>query len=256
MRSRPAGPLIVGGRARDCPILGAMTDSTPSGTSGENTFRSGLSKKKPAPDDALAGRDLGADLNLARAAVDPMDNNVYLLHEDGRGLLIDAPGDPEAIEKLAEEAGVSVETILITHRHNDHTGALERLVKSTGAKVVASYLDAPAIPVAPDVELRHGDTISFAERELPVALLRGHTPGGLALAAKVDGRVHLFVGDSLFPDGLGKTVSEGDFARLFRDVTARLFDVFDDAVVHPGHGKDTTLSAERPKLDEWWQRRW
>ena len=30
----------------------------------------------------------------------------------------------------------------------------------------------------------------------------------------------------------------------------------DDTVVYPGHGKDTTLGAERPSLPEWRERGW
>ena len=48
-----------------------------------------------------------------------------------------------------------------------------------------------------------------------------------------------------------------DFASLFRDVTTQLFARFDDdTVVHPGHGRDTTLGAERPHLDAWLARGW
>ena len=90
-----------------------------------------------------------------------------------------------------------------------------------------------------------------------VAILRGHTPGGLAISADIDGQQHLFVGDSLFPGGVGKTTNPEDFEQLITDVTERLFEVYpDDAIVHPGHGNDTTLGAERPHLDEWRARGW
>ena len=42
------------------------------------------------------------------------------------------------------------------------------------------------------------------------------------------------------------------FGQLIDDVEQRLFAVLpDDAWVYPGHGKDTTLGAERPHLAEW-----
>ena len=41
------------------------------------------------------------------------------------------------------------------------------------------------------------------------------------------------------------------------DLEAKIFARFDDAtVVHPGHGDDTTLGAERPHLGEWRNRGW
>ena len=75
--------------------------------------------------------------------------------------------------------------------------------------------------------------------------------------AEVDGVPNIFVGDSLFPGGVGKTASESDFIRLFNDVKEKIFDRLpDETVVRPGHGQPTTVGAERPHLDEWWERRW
>jgi glyoxylase-like metal-dependent hydrolase (beta-lactamase superfamily II) len=67
----------------------------------------------------------------------------------------------------------------------------------------------------------------------------------------------LFTGDSLFPGGPGRTWSPDDFRSLMDDLEERIFRVFGDAaVVHPGHGKSTTLAAERPHLAEWRARGW
>jgi len=47
------------------------------------------------------------------------------------------------------------------------------------------------------------------------------------------------------------------FASLIDDVEQRLFAVLpDEAWVYPGHGKDTTIGAERPHLGEWRARGW
>lgn len=200
---------------------------------------------------------MSEQLSLHQISVSDTDNNCYLLASGEEGLLIDAADDAPAILKLAETAGVKITAVLTTHRHADHVRALPAVLEQTGATHFGPYLDSPALPVTPDVELNHGDTLPFAGREFPVAILRGHTPGGAAIAVELEGVTQLFVGDSLFPGGLGKTSSEGDFIRLFNDVKTRLFDVYDDdSVVHPGHGKATTLGEERPKLDEWYQRRW
>lgn len=197
------------------------------------------------------------ELGLHQISVSETDNNCYLLTSGAEGLLIDAADDAPALLRLAEDAGVTITAVLTTHRHADHVRALPEVLKATGATHYAPYLESPALPAKVDVELNDGDTLPFAGHEFPVAILRGHTPGGAAITAEINGTTQLFVGDSLFPGGLGKTTSEGDFARLFNDVKTRLFDVHDDdAVVHPGHGKSTTLGAERPYLDEWFKRRW
>lgn len=196
-------------------------------------------------------------LTLHQISVSKMDNNCYLLVAGDEALLIDAADDAPAILALAEQAGAKITGVLTTHRHPDHHQALVEVLQATGAKHYATFLDAPALPAEADVELNQGDVIEFAGHQLPVSILRGHTPGGAAVAVEIDGQTHLFVGDSLFPGGLGKTTSESDFVRLFKDVKERIFDVHgDDAIVHPGHGTDTTLGAERPHLDDWWARRW
>ncbi|KQB86460.1 MBL fold metallo-hydrolase [Corynebacterium lowii] len=198
-----------------------------------------------------------SELRLHQISVSSMDNNCYLLAAQGEGLLIDAADNAPALLDLAREAGVKITKVLTTHRHKDHTRALAEVLEATEATHYAPFLDSPALPCPVDVELNHGDVIHHADHDFPVTILRGHTPGGAALTATIGGATHLFVGDSLFPGGLGKTTSESDFARLYKDVTTRIFDVYEDsALVHPGHGAATTLGEERPHLRVWWERRW
>jgi glyoxylase-like metal-dependent hydrolase (beta-lactamase superfamily II) len=56
---------------------------------------------------------------------------------------------------------------------------------------------------------------------------------------------------------VGRTTSPEDFTSLINDVSSRIFDKLpDDTWFYPGHGDDSTLGAERPKLDEWRARGW
>ena len=83
--------------------------------------------------------------------------------------------------------------------------------------------------------------------------------GSVALVLRSDdGSTHVFTGDSLFPGGVGNTQQDAArFGQLIDDVEQRLFAVLpDDTWVYPGHGKDTTLGAERPHLGEWRERGW
>ncbi|WP_297188258.1 MBL fold metallo-hydrolase [uncultured Corynebacterium sp.] len=196
-------------------------------------------------------------LSLHHISVSSMDNNCYLLVEGSHGLLIDAAADAPALLDLASSAGCIITAVLTTHRHHDHVGALEEVLRETGATHYASALDAPALPCPVDVTLNHGDTLEFEGHSFPVIVLRGHTPGGASIFAEIDGQPHLFVGDSLFPGGVGKTNSPDEFTQLLGDVTERLFEQYpDETIVHPGHGKPTTLGNERPHLSEWRDRGW
>ena len=64
-------------------------------------------------------------------------------------------------------------------------------------------------------------------------------------------------GDSLFPGGVGKTMSPENFTSLIDDVEQRIFaELPDETWFYPGHGGDSTLGAERPHLAEWCARGW
>lgn len=201
-------------------------------------------------------RELPA-LVLSKVAVGPYENNSYLLRcrRTGAQMLVDAADDPEVLSALVGADGL--ESIVTTHRHGDHWQALPEMVRLTGATTVAHPSDAPELPVATDLLVENGDTVRVGDVVLEVIHLRGHTPGGIALLYDdPTGPPHVIAGDSLFPGGVGKTTDE-TFPQLLEDVTTRLFDRLpDETWVYPGHGRDTTLGAERPHLAEWRDRGW
>ncbi|CAM3956006.1 MBL fold metallo-hydrolase [Helcobacillus massiliensis] len=203
-------------------------------------------------------------LTVRKAAVGDMDNNAYLLtcRVSGAQLLIDAAADFPRLMELVREGSATgrLDTIVTTHAHHDHVGALSAMVASTDARTVAGAADAPDIPTPTTQTVSHGDVIRVGVNDLEVVGLRGHTPGSIALIFRGEGADgdHVFTGDSLFPGGVGAT--QGDAARfesLITDVEQRLFGVLDDSAhVYPGHGADTTIGTERPHLEEWRERGW
>jgi glyoxylase-like metal-dependent hydrolase (beta-lactamase superfamily II) len=90
--------------------------------------------------------------------------------------------------------------------------------------------------------------------------LVGHTPGSVALLyrdASPDGTAHLFTGDSLFPGGPGRTTSPTNFTSLMDDLEKKVFGRLpDDTWFYPGHGRDSTLGAERGSIPQWRARGW
>ncbi|GAB77214.1 Glyoxylase, beta-lactamase superfamily II [Austwickia chelonae] len=199
-------------------------------------------------------------LLIRKCSVGDLDNNCYLLTctVTGDQLLVDAADDPERLLRLVAEGAGRLSTIVTTHRHHDHVRALAELASATGAVTMSGRDDAEALPVLPDRRLAHGDEIELGRQVLQVVELRGHTPGGIALVwQEPTGRAHVFSGDSLFPGGVGKTPTPEVFQMLMDDVEERIFAAYgDDTWVYPGHGKDTTLGAERPHLGEWRERGW
>ena len=204
-----------------------------------------------------------ADLTIRKLEVGGFGNNAYLLtcRTTGAQLLVDAADEPDRLLELVSTGGGGLDTVVTTHQHHDHVGALAEVVAATGARTVAGADDADALPVPVDERVGQGDTVPVGGVTLGVIHLRGHTPGSIALAyadPAPGGHTHLFTGDSLFPGGIGNTKNPGQsFESLIEDVTSRVFDVYDDDTwFYPGHGDDSTLGAERPHLPEWRARGW
>jgi glyoxylase-like metal-dependent hydrolase (beta-lactamase superfamily II) len=199
-------------------------------------------------------------LTISKLAVSEMANNAYLLRSTatGEALLIDAAADPEALRALIGDA--DLRTVVTTHGHWDHHRALPDVVEATGAVTVAGTADAADLPVPVQRTVDHGDTVTVGDQILEVVHLRGHTPGSIALVWRgpAGAGVHVFTGDSLFPGGVGNTDKDPKrFSSLVDDVEERLFGALpDETWVYPGHGKDTTIGAERPHVAEWRQRGW
>ncbi len=196
---------------------------------------------------------------VLKLAVGALDNNVYLLQDrdTGQQVLVDAAAEPDRI--LSEMKPDSLVGLVTTHAHPDHFGALAAVATATGVETMASAADAPSIEPQPHRIVRHGERLDFGSSCVEVIELRGHTAAGLALLYQADSDEPPLIctGDSLFPGGVGKTSGGADFDQLIDDVEQRLFQRLpDETRVLPGHGDDTRLGTERPKLGAWRKRRW
>lgn len=199
------------------------------------------------------------DLIISKMSVGEMDNNTYLLRcrATGEQLLIDAAAEPDRILTLIGRDGLA--SIVTTHQHFDHVGALGPVQDATQATTYAGADDAPDIPVPTDRPVFDGDRIAVGEVSLEVIHVVGHTPGSICLLYDDPaGTPHLWTGDSLFPGGVGNTFGNADnFRTLIRDVRTKLFDRLpDETWFYPGHGDDGVLGDERPHLGEWESRGW
>ena len=199
-----------------------------------------------------------AGLTITKMSVGEMDNNTYLprcQHTDQQ-LLIDAAAEAPRILELVGRGGLA--SIVTTHEHWDHVGALAEVREATGARTYAGADDVEGIPVPTGVPLTDGDVLKVGDHMLEVIHLVGHTPGSVALLYDDPaGTPHLWTGDSLFPGGPGRTTRPQDFDTLMGDLQSKVFDRLpDETWFYPGHGKDSTLGAERGSIPEWLERRW
>lgn len=197
-------------------------------------------------------------LHVRKLSVEEMDNNVYLVRcsATNDALIVDAAARPDRIREAAD--GVDVLAVVQTHGHWDHVRAWDALREDPGVPVWGHPGDRDLFPRDVDRALADGDVLEVGELRVEVLHIPGHTPGSCTYLVHGDDRDHLFTGDTLFPGGPGNTFGNARaFEQIMDGLTSRVFDVFDDDTwVYPGHGRDTTLGAERPHLDEWRERGW
>lgn len=192
---------------------------------------------------------------------DPLETNCYLVADAaaGQALLVDAPWHVvDQVQALAAQLGVTIRLIVCTHGHWDHTMGLAELTAATGAPVAchpddAGLLEAPSFapfnlpfvltPCTPSQLLREGDAVAVGGHTFTVLHTPGHTPGGICL---YDAASHaLFTGDTLFADTCGRMdLPGGDPAAMVQSLL-RLRALPPDTAVYPGHGRETTIGAER-----------
>ena len=173
----------------------------------------------------------------------PYDNNAYLLvcPETNESILIDTPPDPGELIRAAEQT--RVKAILITHNHPDHIQGFSEVITAIDAPVGIGEPDSGALLIAPAMLLGEGDTITAGTITLLAIATPGHTTGSTCL---IFGS-HLFSGDTLFPNGPGRTQTPENLRQIIESITSRLFVLSDDTSIYPGHGDDGNLKTERDK---------
>jgi glyoxylase-like metal-dependent hydrolase (beta-lactamase superfamily II) len=183
----------------------------------------------------------------------PVENNIYILSDaqSGEAYVLDGGYEPEQIAEAAK--GLNVKAILVTHGHRDHHENVGRLKDLLRAPVGIGMDDAAQLSIDPDMVIVDQQTFTFGPHSFQAIHTPGHTPGSTCFL--LGNRV--FTGDTLFPGGPGNTQKDPlRFERIIGSIRERLFPLPDDTVVHPGHGRDTTIGAERPQLPEWITRGW
>lgn len=184
-------------------------------------------------------------IQIEKLELGPFGTNAYILvcRNTGVSVIVDAPADAGKI--LESLKGTRPKYILITHNHMDHTGALAELKSTLDLPIAAHADDAGRLPVPADQLLNDGDVVSFGEIKLSVLYTPGHTPGSICFLTGS----YLIAGDTLFPDGPGKTGSPADFKRILNSLTGKIFVLADDTQVFPGHGNSTILAKERKAFE-------
>ncbi len=194
----------------------------------------------------------------------PIQTNGYLLTDANRGeaVLIDAPGDIlDEIQPILAQEKCKLTELWITHGHWDHTQDAAKVVRATGAKVLAHAADKTLIetpqvmsaflggaiklePLHVDRWVGQGERFNALALEFEARHVPGHCPGNVlfyAAAAKV-----AFVGDALFQGSVGRTdLPGGSREVLAKSITTQIYTLPDETTVYAGHGGATTVGVEK-----------
>ena len=178
-----------------------------------------------------------------------VDNNIGVIGDDTECVVIDAPHNVADIVNVVGERKVLA--VLCTHAHDDHVRMAPDLGRTVNAPVLLHPADLPVWQLThdgpPDGELADGQQIPVAGIALQVIHTPGHAPGAVCFYSPDLGVV--FTGDTLFNGGPGATGrSFSDYDVIVHSITERLLTLPEDTVVKTGHGKDTTIAAERENI--------
>src|SRR6476620_2294774 len=204
----------------------------------------------------------GPPLKAAIIPVTSLQQNCTLLWcvKTMRGAFCDPGGDLQRLKAAAQQAGVAIEKILLTHGHIDHCGSAGIFAEELGVEIEGQHeadmfwisrlaedgaeYGIAGKPFVPARWLDDGDTVTVGELTLNVRHCPGHTPGHVVFhheASKL-----AIVGDVLFKGSIGRwDFPMGNHQHLIESITQRLWPMGGDTAFVPGHGPMSTFAHER-----------
>lgn len=199
----------------------------------------------------------------------PVAVNTYVLYKDNEAVIIDCgvSNMKEQDELLSFLKGKQIipTALLNTHMHFDHAmGNVWAFKTFDKIKCYSPHRDIEGLPpvsvqmgrfmVADSsltdmdidnyIDVKESDVIRFADIEIKVIEVPGHSPGHVAFF--IESCKTLFTGDVLFYEGIGRTdLWGGSFETLMKSIKNNIFSLPDDVVVYPGHGERTMIGHEK-----------
>jgi len=195
--------------------------------------------------------------------VTPLQQNCSLLYceQTMRAAVIDPGGEIDRILGIADNLGVEIEKVLITHPHIDHIGGVAELAGRLQIPIEGPHTEdqfwIDAIPqqcemfgfpptegFTPDRWLNQDDQVRFGNITLEVLHCPGHTPGHVVFYHADDGIA--VVGDVLFQGSIGRSdFPRGNHDELINSIRTRLWPLGNHVRFLPGHGPASTFGEER-----------
>ena len=201
-------------------------------------------------------------LIVEKLSLGPLETNCFVIADSNCNdcIIIDPAWDANKIIGLVNNRDWNLQSIWLTHAHFDHFGALGSIMKSypnlpLGLHIMDLKLYEAGggattwgVPIdnshQPTIWFDKIKTLNVGEHNFSVLFVPGHSPGHVAFLAANSNL--LFGGDVLFQQGIGRTdLYGGDHTQLINSIKMHFLTLPDDTIVYPGHGSNTTISAEK-----------
>ncbi len=199
-------------------------------------------------------------MKIETICVGPLQTNCYIINdsESMEAIIIDPGSESGKIIKIIESKNLQMKCIINTHAHIDHTAEAKSLQDHFNIPFLIHQNELPslktletnnglfgiAVTGTPETKefLQHNQEISFGNCKGKILFTPGHSAGGVSIVVQN----HVFVGDSLFCDSIGRTdLPGGNFDQLISSIKSELYVLADETIVYPGHGPETTIGHEK-----------
>ena len=154
------------------------------------------------------------------------DNYAYCITWENRALVVDA-SEATPILRFIEQHDLTLQMILSTHHHGDHTGGNRELKKRTGCTVLGGDKRISGI----DRMINDKEIIRTGPFVFECIAVPGHTRGCCNWYFKDTGA--LFTGDTLFYSGCGR-LFEGTADEMYRSLK-KIADLPTSTTIYCGH---------------------
>ena len=178
--------------------------------------------------------------------------------------VIDPAFDDKTINQTIENTNGELDIVIITHSHADHIAALANIVKNTNAKVYVHKNDyeglynkefnaeeivgtkVPAVDKHKVHLIQDKDNIELGGVIFEVIHTPGHTMGSIIIFDKTNNI--LYSGDTIFKNSYGRTDLINGSHLGMKTSLDKIFNMFDDVIVFPGHGEVFNLKESKRKI--------
>jgi glyoxylase-like metal-dependent hydrolase (beta-lactamase superfamily II)/rhodanese-related sulfurtransferase len=168
----------------------------------------------------------------------------YLIGSGGEAMIVDPARDIRRYLKDAQELGLKITRVYLTHSHADFVAGHMELAKATGAEIIINEATKAAFPHKP---VKDGDAIAFGKVRAVIVTTPGHTPDSTCLyvyhPASETNPTLVLTGDTLFigsvgrPDLMGDAMSAAEMAEMgYHSWRDKLSKLPDETKFFPAHG--------------------